>query len=249
MGTCTLLCHNLKMKAQKEIPTCKRYRYPIEIIRHCVWLYFRFSLSYRDVELLITERGIIVSYESIRQWCLKFGDEYALKLRKRRGQPGDKWHLDEIFIKINGKIHYLLRAVDQSGMVLDILVTRRRNKEAAKRFFLKLLRGLKYEPRVIITDKLRSYGAAIREVLPHVDHRQHKGLINRAENSHRPTRRRERVMQRFKSPEQAQRFLSPFGPIYKHFKPRRHLMKATDYRSLIEDRFQVWQDVTAVTSC
>ena len=134
------------MTAQKEIPTYKRYRYPIEIIRHCVWLYFRFSLSYRGVELLMAERGIVVSYESIRQWCLKFGDAYAQKLRKKRGQPGDKWHVDEVFIKINGKTHYLWRAVDQDGIVLDILVTRRRNKEAAKQFFLKLLKGLKYEP-------------------------------------------------------------------------------------------------------
>jgi putative transposase len=233
------------MKSQKEIPTYKRYRYPIEIIRHCVWLYFRFSLSYRDVELLMTERGIIVSYESIRQWCLKFGDEYALKLRKRREQPGDKWHLDEIFIKINGKTHYLWRAVDQNGMVLDILVTRRRNKEAAKHFFLKLLRGLKYEPRVIITDKFRSYGAALREVLPHVEHRQHKGLNNRAENSHRPTRRREKVMQKFKSMDHAQQFLSPFGLIYGHFKPKRHLMSAADYRQLMSVRSQDWREMTA----
>ena len=245
MGICTLLGHNLKMKAQKEIPTYKRHRFPIEIIRHCVWLYFRFSLSYRDVELLMAERGVIVSYESIRQWCLKFGDEYALKLRKRRGQPGDKWHLDEIFIKLSGKTHYLWRAVDQNGMVLDILVTRRRNKEAAKRFFLKLLRGLKYEPRVVITDKLRSYGAAMREVLPHVDHRQHKGLNNRAENSHRPTRRREKVMQKFKSMDHAQQFLSPFGLIYEHFKPKRHLMSAADYRQLMSVRLQDWRGMTA----
>jgi putative transposase len=128
-GICTLLCHNLTMKAQKEIPTYKRYRYPIEIIRHCVWLYFRFSLSYRDVQLLMTERGITVSYEPLRQWCLKFGDEYALKLRKRRGQAGDKWHLDEIFLKINGKTHFLWRVVAQNGMVLDIPVTRRRSQE------------------------------------------------------------------------------------------------------------------------
>ena len=193
----------------------------------------------------MTERGIIFSHESIRQWCLKFGDEYALKLRKRREQPGDKWHLDEIFIKINGKMHYLWRAVDQNGMVLDILVTRRRNKEAAKRFFLKLLRGLKYEPRVIITDKLRSYGAALREVLPHVEHRQHKGLNNRAENSHRPTRRREKVMQKFKSMDHAQQFLSPFGLIYEHFKPKRHLMSAADYRQLMSVRLQDWREMTA----
>ena len=233
------------MKAQKEIPTYKRYRYPTEIIRHCVWLYFRFSLSYRDVELLMAERGIIVSYESIRQWCLKFGEEYAQKLRKKRGRPGDKWHLDEIFIKINGKTHYLWRAVDQNGMVLDILVTRRRNKESAKRFFLKLLKGLKYEPRVIITDKLRSYGAALRQVLPHIEHRQHKDLNNRAENSHRPTRRREKVMQKFKSMDHAQQFLSPFGLIYEHFKAKRHLMRAADYRQLMSVRLQDWREMTA----
>jgi putative transposase len=195
------------------------------------------------------ERGIIVSHETIRQRCLKFGDEYAQKLHKSRSQPGDKWHVDEVFIKINGKTQYLWRAVDQNGLVLDILVTKRRNKEAAKQFFLKLLKGLKYEPRVIITDKLRSYRAAIREVLPHIDHRQHKGLNNRGENSHRSTRRREKVMQKFKSPEQAQRFLSPFGLIYEHFKPRRHLMKATDYRQILIDRFKIWEDITAVTGC
>ena len=171
----------------------------------------------------MAERGVVVSYESIRQWCLKFGEEYAQKLRKKRGQPGDKWHLDEIYIKISGKTHYLWRAVDQNGMVLDILVTRRRNKEAAKHFFLKLFAGLQYEPSVIITDKLRSYGAALREVLPHVEHRQHKGLNNRAENSHRTTRRREKVMQKFKSMEHVQHFLSSFGLIYEHFKPKRHL--------------------------
>jgi putative transposase len=237
------------MTAKKGTSTYKRHRFPTEIISHCVWLYFRFSLSYRDVELLMAERGVIVSYESIRQWCLKFGDEYAQKLRKRRGKPGDKWHIDEVFIKINGKTHYLWRAVDQDGMVLDILVTKRRNKEAAKRFFLKLLKGLKYEPHVIITDKLRSYGAAIRDVLPHVEHRQHKGLNNRAENSHRPTRRREKVMQRFKSMKQAQRFLSPFGLIYEHFKPKRHLMKAVDYRNLMINRFQEWHELTAITGC
>lgn len=237
------------MVAKTKTSTYKRYRFPIEIIQHCVWLYFRFSLSYRDVELLMAERGIVVSYETIRQWCLKFGEAYAKKLRQRRGQPGDKWHIDEIFIKMNGKTHYLWRAVDQEGNILDILVTNRRNKEAAKRFFLKLLAGLEYEPRVVITDKLRSYGAALREVLPDVEHRQHKGLNNRAENSHRPTRRREKVFQRFKSMNHAHQFLSPFGLIYEHFQPKRHLMKAADYRNLMVKRFQTWADVTAVTGC
>jgi len=237
------------MTTQNATPTYKRHRFPIEIIRHCVWLYFRFSLSYRDVELLMAERGISVSYESVRQWCLKFGDGYAQKLRKRRGQPGDKWHVDEAFIKINGKTHYLWRAVDQNGLVLDILVTKRRKKETAKPFFLKLLKELNYEPRVIITDKLRSYRAAIREVLPHVVHRQHKGLSNQAENSRKPTRRREKVFQRFKSPEASTTILSPFGPIYEHFQPKRHLMSAADYRKLVDNRFKIWVGVTAVTGC
>ena len=233
------------MSKETSSATYKGFRFPIEIINHCVWLYSRFSLSFRDVELIVAERGITVSHETIRQWYQTFGKEYAQKLRQKRGQPGDKWHLDEIFIKINGKTHYLWRAVDQNGMVLDILVTRRRNKEAAKRFFLKLLRGLKYEPRVIITDKLRSYGAALREVLPHIEHRQHKSLNNRAENSHRPTRRREKVMQKFKSMDHAQQFLSSFGLIYEHFKPKRHLMSAADYRQLMSVRLQDWREMTA----
>ena len=233
------------MSKETSSATYKGFRFPIEIINHCVWLYSRFSLSFRDVELIVAERGITVSHETIRQWYQTFGKEYAQKLRQKRGQPGDKWHIDEVFIKINGKTHYLWRAVDQNGMVLDILVTQRRNKAAAKRFFLKLLKGLKYEPRVIITDKLRSYGAALREVLPHVEHRQHKGLNNRAENSHRPTRRREKVMQKFKSMDHAQQFLSPFGFIYEHFKPKRHLMSAADYRQLMSVRLQDWQEITA----
>jgi putative transposase len=237
------------MARKNKTSTYKRYRFPIEIIRQCVWLYFTFSLSYRDVELMMAERGIVVGYETIRQWCLKFGAAYARKLRQKRGKPGDKWHLDEVFIKINGRTYYLWRAVDQNGNILDILVTKRRNKEAAKRFFLKLLAGLEYEPRVVITDKLRSYGAALREVLPHVEHRQHKGLNNRAENSHRPTRRREKVFQRFKSMDHAHQFLSPFSLIYEHFKQRRHLMKAADYRNLMAKHFQIWEVLTAVMGC
>ncbi len=141
-------------------------------------------------------RGVIVTYETIREWSLKFGQTFANGLRRRRPRPGDKWHLDEMFIKMNGEDHYLWRAVDQDGNVLDILVQSRRNKKAAKRFFRKLLKGLQYVPRVIITDKLRSYSAAKAEILPGVEHRQHKGLNNRAENSHQPTRVREKVMRR-----------------------------------------------------
>ncbi len=170
--------------------------------------------------------GIEVSYETIRQWCQKFGQLYANELRSRRPRPGDKWHLDEVFLTINGQRHYLWRAVDQDGHVLDILVQARRDKGAAKRFFRKLLKGLTYVPRVIITDKLASYGAAKKEILPGVEHRQHKGLNNRAENSHQPTRQRERVMRRFKSADHAQRFLAAFGPIYQHTRPRRRGLTA-----------------------
>src|ERR687897_3355400 len=219
------------------------HRFPAEIISHGVWLYFRFCLSYRDVEELLFARGVIVTYEAIRQWCRKFGQQYANQLRRRRPRPGDKWHLDEVFLTINGARHYLWRAVDQDGHVLDILVQSRRNKKAAKKFFRKLLKGLAYVPRVIITDKLASYGAAKRELLPSVEHRQHRYLNNRAENSHQPTRKRERVMQRFKSAGHAQRFLSAFGPIREHFCPRRHRLKAEAYRRERACRLQVWNEI------
>jgi putative transposase len=171
---------------------------------------------------MMLERGIVVSYETIRQWCAKFGQTYANALRRRRPRPGDTWHLDEVFITINGKRQYLWRAVDQHGVVLDILVTSRRDTWAATRFFRKLLTGLEYVPRVLITDKLRSYGAARRRVLRSVEHRQSKYLNNRAENSHQPTRQRERAMKRFTSPGHAQRFLSAFSGISPHFRPGRH---------------------------
>jgi putative transposase len=202
-------------------------RFPAEIISHGVWLYYRFCLSYRDVEELLFARGIIVSYEAIRQWCRRFGQTYANQLRRRRPQPGDKWHLDEVFLTINGERHYLWRAVDQDGHILDILVQHRRDKQAAKKFFRKLLKGLKYVPRVLTTDKLKSYGAARRELLPSVEHRQHRYLNNRAENSHQPTRQRERRLQGFKSPGYAQRFLVAYGPLAQHFRLRRHRLSAS----------------------
>ena len=154
-------------------PSYRGYRFPREIIAHCVWLYFRFSLSFRDIQEMMLERGIEVSHEAIRLWCLKFGAEYARRLRRRRGRPGDTWHLDEVFCKINGQLVYLWRAVDQSGEVLDILVQKRRDTKAAKRFFRKLLKGLRYVPRSIVTDKLRSYAAAKEELIPSVVH--HRG--------------------------------------------------------------------------
>ena len=223
-----------------------RHRFPAEIISHAVWLYHVFSLSFRDVELILSERGVIVSYETIRRWCLKFGQNFAQNLRRRRPQPGDKWYLDEVFIRINGTLHYLWRAVDQQGVVLDVLVQKRRDGKAAKRFFQRLLKGLQYEPRVIVTDKLKSYGVAKRALLPNVEHRQSRYLNNRAENSHRPTRRRERQMQRFKSQKHAQDFLSAHAFIHGHFHSRRHRMSATKYRRARAQAFKTWTQETCV---
>jgi putative transposase len=222
----------------------KRHRFPAEIISHGVWLYFRFCLSSRDVEELMLVRGVIVTYEAIRKWCRKFGHHYANQLRRRRPRPGDKWHLDEVFLTIHGERHYLWRAVDQEGNVLDILVQRRRDKAAAKRFFRKLLKRCRYVPRVIVTDQLKSYEAAKREILPRVEHRQHRYLNNRAENSHQPTRQRERTMRRFKSAAHAQRFLAAYGPIMTHFRPRRHGLPVCDYRSEMRQRVQIWREIT-----
>ena len=225
-------------------PLYHRRRFPAEIISHCVWLYFRFSLSYRDVEEIMAERGIVVTYESIRAWSQHFGGICAKRLRCRTSRPGDRWHLDEVFLSINGQRQCLWRAVDQQGQVLDILVQSRRNKEAAKKFFRKLLRGLRYFPRAIITDKLAGYGAAEAEVLPNVEHIQAKRSNNRAENSHQPTRKRKRRMRRLKSFGRAQRFLATFGVIGSHFRPGRHLMGARSYREIMHRRFTEWREVT-----
>ncbi len=188
----------------------KNHRFPAEIISHSVWLYYRFCLSYRDVEELLFVRGIIVTYESIRKWCRNFGRQYANQLRCRRPRLDGTWHLGEVFLTINGERHYLWSAVDQDGNMLHILVQGRRDKIAAKKFFRKLLKGCQCVPRVIVTDKLKSYSAAKREILLGVEHRQHRYLNNRAENAHQPTRQRERLMQRFRSPGYAQRFLAAY---------------------------------------
>jgi putative transposase len=228
-------------------PSYKNHRYPVEIISHCVWLYFRFPLSFREVEEMMLERGVVVSYETVRRWCGKFGQTYANALRRRRPRPGDKWHLDEVFIKIQGVQKYLWRAVDQNGNVLDILVQNRRDKAAARRFFRRLLTTTGQVPRVIVTDKLKSYGAAHHEVMPSVEHRAHKGLNNRAENSHQPTRQRERAMKGFRTAGGAQRFLSAFTGISPHFRPHRHLMSADRYRFEMSIRFTLWHHITGAT--
>jgi len=236
------------MNASTASVSYKGFRFPQEIIAHAVWLYYRFNLSYRDVEALLAARGVVVTYETVRQWCRKFGQQYANQLRRRRARPGDKWHLDEVFLTINGQRHYLWRAGDQDGTVLDILVQSRRNKGAALKFFRKLLKGCTYVPRVLITDKLASYGAAKREVLPSVEHRQHQRLNNRAENSHQPTRERERRMRRFKDPGHAQRFLAAYGPIAAHFRPRRHRLTAEAYRQTRTECFATWRAVTGTAA-
>jgi putative transposase len=222
----------------------KNHRFPVEVMRHAIWLYFRFSLSYRDVKELLFERGVVVTYEAIRKGCRKCGQQYANQLRRRRPRPGDKWPMAEVFLTSKGEHHYLWRAVDQDGKVLDIVVQRRRDKQAVKKFFRKWLKGLTYTPQVIITDKLKSYGAAKREILPGVEHRQHRDLSNRAANSHQPTRQRELRRRRFKSPGQAQRFLSAYGPLAQHFRPRRHRFSAPVYRQELGIRFQIWQEIT-----
>src|SRR5262245_53758610 len=168
------------------------YRFPPEIISYAVWLYHRFCLSFRDVEELLAERGVMVSYEAVRQWCLKFGPSFTKKLRHCQGRLGDTWHLNEVFVSIQGKRYYLWRAVDQDGNIPDILVQPHWDQHAAARFFRKLLKGLRYVPRLLVTDRLGSYGAARRELLPSVDHCQDRRRNNRAEVSHQPTRFRER---------------------------------------------------------
>ena len=186
----------------------KRHRFPPQIIAHVVWLYARFNLSLREVEELMLERGIDVSYETIRRWMVKFGPLIARTLRRRQPRPGHVWHLDEVVVKIAGRSFWLWRAVDQHGVVLEEILQPKRDKRAAKRLLVKLMKRWGFVPKRIITDKLRSYGAAKREVAPRLDHWSHKGLNNRAENNHLPFRKRERVMQGFRSPGALQRFVS-----------------------------------------
>src|SRR5215218_5331447 len=223
-------------------------RFPGEIISHAVWLYFRFPLSLRMVDEMLAARGIVVSHETVRQWARKFGQSFASQIRRRLPCAGDKWHLDEVCLMIGGTKHWLWRAVDQDGVVLDVLVQSRRDKKAAKRLLRKLLKRQTRVPRVMITDKLASYGAAKGEVMPSVEHRRHKGLNNRAENSHQPTRRRERQMKGFTSAGQAQRSLSAHDQINALFPRRRDHRPAAQYRAARTQAFQTWAQVTGVAA-
>ena len=199
----------------------KRHRFPPQIIAHAVWLYYRFPLSLRLVEELLLERGIVVSYETVRVWALKFGSDYARRLKRKAPRPSDVWHLDEVVITIRGQIRYLWRAVDQDGYVLDEIVQIRRNAWAAKRLLTRLLAKQGCPPKRIVTDKLGSYAAARQEVMPEVEQRSHKGLNNRAENSHVPLRKRERIMQAFPSWRGRQQFTEVFSAVRNLFVPPR----------------------------
>jgi len=204
----------------------KRHRFPRERIAHAVWLYFRFPLSLCLVEEMLLERGIVVSHETIRRWGRKFGAAYAGRLRRKPAGGGDIWHLDEVRIAIAGVPHWLWRAVDQDGYVLDEILQTRRNTKAAKRLLTRLLRKQGAAPRRIVTDKLKSYGAAKRRIMPRIRHLSHKGLNNQAENSHLPLRKRERVLQRFRSPGHCQRFVSVFSAVRNLFVPPRFVETA-----------------------
>ena len=218
----------------------KRHRFPPDIISYAVWLYFRFNLSHRDIEDLLAQRGIIVSYESIRLWCIKFGQVYARRLKRRHKGYGDTFYIDEVFVKINGKQHYLWRAVDQDGDVIDVFLQSRRDGAAAKRFFKRLLRGQSEKPREIVTDKLRSYGVAQRALIPGTIYNTAQYANNRAELSHQPTRVRERGMRRFRSAAQTQRFLTIHAAVYTLFNLGRHLVGAEHYKKLRTDAFGQW---------
>jgi putative transposase len=210
----------------------KRHRFPPEIIQYAVWRYHRFNLSNRDIEDLLAEKGIDVTHESIRLWCVKFGPGYARKLRRQHQGYGDTFFLDEVFVKIQGKQRYLWRAIDQDGEVVDVFLQAHRDGKAAKRFFKRFLKKCRGESRKIVTDKLRSYGVAHRELVPDAIHDTSQYANNRAELSHQPTRVRERGMRRFKSMAQAQRFLGVHAAVCNLFNLDRHLVSASNYRDL-----------------
>ena len=229
------------MKIPSTLPRLKGFRFPREVIAYAVWAYYRFALSTADVEDLLAERGLIVSRETVRLWVNRFGAHFADCIRRDRPGPSDKWHLDEVVIPINGEKYWLWRAVDADGDTLDILVQKHRNAKAARRFLQRLVEAFG-DPRVLVTDKLRSYIKPIKSLAPNADHRAHKGLNNRAEGSHRPTRKREKIMGRFKSPAQAQRFLAAHDQINTMLRPRRYQMTANHYRQSRTDAFDLWHD-------
>jgi transposase-like protein len=221
------------------------YRFPPVIIQQAVWLYARFTLSFRDVEDLLAERGILVSYETVRRWVKYFGPTIAAELRRRRPKPHSTWHLDEVFSTIDGRLVYLWRAVDAEGEVLDVLVQSKRDKRAALKLMRKLLKKMRFVPDKFVTDDLRSYGAAARDLGISRRHERGRWRNNRAENSHQPTRRRERKMQGFKSAGSAQRFLSFRAATHYIFNVQRHLISAKTHRAFRASAMQTWREVAA----
>ncbi|WP_037461238.1 IS6 family transposase [Skermanella stibiiresistens] len=219
-----------------------RHQFPPAVIQHAVWLYLRFTLSYRDVEDLLAERGLDVSYETVRRWVLKFGPAIARYLRQLRAKPSPRWHLDEMVVRVSGRRMYLWRAVDDEGEVLEVLIQRRRNRVAARKLIRKLLRKQGFAPTRVTTDKLRSYGAAFKEIGLCAEHEEGARQNNRAEVSHQPVRRRERKMRRFKSTGSAQRFVSMHAAAYNTFNLQRHLVSRRTLRAF---RAQVWADWNA----
>lgn len=228
------------------------HRFPAEVIAHAVRLHLRFALSYRGVEELLTERGIQVSYETIRRWVAKFGARYAAELRRREARRGRTWHLDEMAVRTGGRLHWLWRAVDEHGHTLDVLLQEHRDTAAAERFFGRLLvvaGGI--PPAQITTDKLGSYAAALAQLpeLGSVEHLQVRSALrcnNRVEQAHEPTRLRERVMRRFKSAASAQRFLDAFGRVGNLLRPRRHRLTAAAYRATMRERAATWHEVAGL---
>jgi transposase-like protein len=224
----------------------RRHRFPVEIIQHAIWLYLRSTLSYRDVEELLAERGLDVSYETVRRWVLKFGPLIARRLRRGRPRPSAQWHLDEMVVRIAGKRMYLWRAVDHEGEVLDMLVQRRRDTQAALRLMRKLLKKQGFAPKLLVTDKLGSYGSAFRQLRLTCPHDRGLRRNNRAENSHQVVRRRERKMQRFKSARSAQRFLSMHVAVHNTFNHQRHLVTRSTLRIFRAEAANRWQDAVGV---
>jgi putative transposase len=224
------------------------YRFPPEIIQHAIWLYLRFTLSFRDVEELLAERGIDVSYETIRRWVAVFGPVIARRLRAMRPKPHTTWHLDEMFVSIGGKKMYLWRAVDAEGEVLDCLVQSRRNTGAALRLMRKLIRKYRMVPSKFVTDRLPSYAAARAELPVTIAHERGLRQNNRAESSHVPVRRRERKMQRFRSAGSAQRFLSAHASVYNIFNICRHLIRSATKRRFRSEAFDAWRAAAGIAA-
>jgi putative transposase len=227
------------------------HRFPAAVISCAVRWYFRFHLSLRDIEELLFERGIVVSYETVRRWCDKFGAWFAHRVKAVRRKPGNTWHLDELFVTLRGDPYVLWRAVDEHGAERDILLQKRRDTAAAERFFRRVLRSCPV-PRKIVTDQLRSYPAAKSRIpalanVKHVFVKAAARVNNRAENGHQPTRERERRLRGFRDPKRTQTFLSSFGPIRQHFALKRHLLRASLYRKQLAQRFDAWCRFTELT--